>query len=368
MSDPATPSTTLTPTAPPDPASQRAGITPTQSEWRKPLGVIISLAVLVGAIALIFRVWNVIEHHPRTDDAIVRANVVGIVPRVRGQIIKLNVQDNQSVAAGDVLFEIDPDDYRLSLEKAKAALAMLDQQIEVARSQDAQLKFQVKAAEAGLERAKAELKQASDTLRRLQPLLPSGFTKADDVDRAATAKQVAAAALAAEEQRLNQAQTALSTLATLIAQRPGAVAAVDLAALELSYCKVTAPFPGRVISLNISAGAYASAGIPVFSLLDTRKWYVIANFREGEVRHFGTNAAVDIYLSSAPSHHFAGKVQGIGWAVEPTDEIDIPHGLPYVKRELNWVHIAQRFPVRVEIENPDPDLFRMGASAVAIIK
>jgi multidrug efflux system membrane fusion protein len=61
-------------------------------------------------------------------------------------------------------------------------------------------------------------------------------------------------------------------------------------------------------------------------------------------------------------------VQGIGWAVEPEGEIDLPHSVPYIKRELNWVHIAQRFPVRIEVENPDPDLFRMGASAVAIIE
>jgi membrane fusion protein, multidrug efflux system len=352
------PSAEPTPTAP----------TAKPTEWRKPLGLIISMVVIVAAVALTLRVWNIMEHHPRTDDAIVRANVVGIAPRVRGQIIKLNVEDNQAVAAGDVLFEVDPADYELALEKAKAALAMLDQQVEVARAQDAQLKFQVKAAEAGVERAKAELKQAGDTLQRLQPLLTNGFAKADDVDRAATAKYVAAAALAAEEEKLNQAQVALSTLATLNAQRPGAVAAVDLAALELSYCKVTAPFPGRVISLNISVGAFASAGIPVFSLLDTRKWYVIANFREGEIRHFAPGASVRVYLSAAPSREFAGKVQGVGWAVEPTDEIDIPHGLPYVKRELNWVHIAQRFPVRIEIENPDPELFRMGASAVAIIK
>jgi len=359
---------TSTATAPPDSEPTPAATPAQPNEWRKPIGIIISLVVILGAIASTLWVWHIMEQHPRTDDAIARANVVGIAPRVRGQIIKLNVQDNQAVAAGDVLFEIDPADYQLTLEKAKAALATLDQQIEVARAQDAQLKFQIKAAEAGVERAKAELKQAGDTLQRLQPLLTNGFAKADDVDRATTAKHVAAAALAAEEQRLNQARAALSTLATLIAQRPGAVAAVDLAALELSYCKVTAPFPGRVISLNISLGAYASAGIPVFSLLDTRKWYVIANFREGEIRHMTPGTAVEVYLSAMPTRRFVGQVQGIGWAVQPTDEVDIPHGLPYVKRELNWVHIAQRFPVRIEVENPDPELFRMGASAVAIIK
>src|SRR5438552_9279673 len=107
------------------------------SEWRKPIGLIISIAAIAGAIGLTLRVWTVIEHHPRTDDAIARANVVGIAPRVRGQIIKLNVQDNQAVAAGDVLFEIDPADYELALQKAKAALATVDQQIEEARAQEA---------------------------------------------------------------------------------------------------------------------------------------------------------------------------------------------------------------------------------------
>src|SRR6202012_4906355 len=96
------------------------------------------------------------------------------------------------------------------------------------------------------------------------------------------------------EQKLNQAKTALSTLQTLQAQRPGAVAAVKFAELELSYCKVKAPFRGPVVNLNISAGAYASVGIPVFSLLDTRKWYVLANFREGELRHFTTGSPADV--------------------------------------------------------------------------
>ena len=325
--------------------------------------------MIFGAVVLILWVWAVTQHHPRTDDATARANVVGIAPRVRGQIIKFNVQDNQAVQAGEVLFEIDPEDYTLALTKAKADLATLDQQIEVARAQDAELKFQVKAAEAAVERAKAELKQAGDTLDRMRPLLADGFTQANDVDKAETAKEVAAAALAAEEQKLNQARTALSALATLIAQRGGAVAAVDLAALNLSYCKVIAPFPGRVVSLNISEGAYASIGIPVFSLLDTRKWYVMANFREGEVRHMAPGSEAIVYLTSAPNRRFRGKVQGIGWAVLPEDEVNLPFGeVPYVKRELNWVRVAQRFPVRIEVENPDTNLFRMGASAVAIMQ
>jgi multidrug efflux system membrane fusion protein len=287
------------------------------TQWHKFVRKIVTLIVVAGAVVITLYVWGIVERHPRTDDATARANVVGVAPRVSGQILELNVQDNQAVKEGDVLFEIDPEDYRLILEKAKAELAALDHQIA----------------------------QAHDTLQRLEPLLPHGFTTAETVDKARTAET------------------------TLQAQRQGAVAAINLEELHLSYCKVIAPFSGRVINLNISAGAHVTAGVPVFSLLDTSKWYVIANFREAEVQHMSPGSEAIVYLSSAPKQRFRGNVQGIGWAVKPEGEVDLPpSGVPYVKRELNWVRVAQRFPVRIEVENPDPDLFRMGASAVAIIK
>ena len=278
---------------------------------------IVTVIIVAGAVLITLYVWGIIERHPRTDDAAARANVVGIAPRVSGQTIKLNVQDNQAVRKGDVLFEIDPEDYRLILEKAKAELATVDRQ----------------------------LAQAQDTLHRMEPLLPHGFETAENVDKARTA------------------------VTTLQAQREGAIATINLEELHLSYCKIIAPFDGRVINLNVSAGAHVTAGVPVFSLLDTTKWYVIANFREAEIRHMAPGSEAIVYLSSAPNQRFRGKVQGIGWAVKPEGELDLPpSGVPYIKRELNWVRVAQRFPVRIEVENPDQELFRMGASAVAIIK
>src|SRR5436190_2971592 len=165
-------------------------------EQRKFIRNIVSLIVVAGAVLITLYVWGIIERHPRTDDATARANVVGIAPRVAGQILKLNVQDNQAVKEGDVLFEIDPKDYRLVLEKAKADLAALDRQIG----------------------------QAHSTLQRLEPLLPKSFTTAENVDEART------------------------KLTTLQAQREGVVATINLEELHLSYCKVIAPFSGRVIN------------------------------------------------------------------------------------------------------------------------
>src|SRR6478672_13342899 len=112
---------------------------------------ITTVIIVVGAILITLYVWGIVERHPRTDDATARANVVGIAPRVGGQILKLNVQDNQAVKEGDALFEIDPEDYRLILEKAKADLSNVDQQLAQARS----------------------------TLQRLEPLLPNRFTTPD---------------------------------------------------------------------------------------------------------------------------------------------------------------------------------------------
>src|SRR6478672_2955488 len=302
-------------TAPAKPAV--TSTTKDSAAGRKLVRNLVALLIVFGAVFLTLYVWSVLERHPRTDDAAARANVVGIAPRVSGQTIKLNVQDNQAVKKGDVLFEIDPEDYRLVLEKAKAELATVDRQ----------------------------LAQAQDTLHRLEPLLPHGFETAENVDKARTA------------------------VTTLQAQRESAIATINLEELHLSYCKVIAPFDGRVINLNISAGAHVTEGVPVFSLLDTSKWYVIANFREAELRHMAPGSEAIVYITSAPNQRFRGRVRGIGLAVKPEGELDLPPScVAYVKRELNWVRVAQRFPARIEVENPDQDLFRMGASAVAIIK
>src|SRR5271154_7132508 len=98
-----------------------------KEETRKIAGSIFSIVAVLAVVVVVLWVWAVIEHHPRTDDAIVQANFIGVAPRVAGQIIKLNVQDNQEVKAGDVLFEIDPSDYELALTNAQAALATLDE-------------------------------------------------------------------------------------------------------------------------------------------------------------------------------------------------------------------------------------------------
>src|SRR3989441_10744915 len=313
------------------------------------------------------------------------------------------------------------DGLRNAVFTAEAAVARADAQLDasaadvVRREADpvaadaeiARLQAQRVASEAALQRARAELRNAEDHLARLEPLLPEKFVTEDKVDEARTkrisaamaAEQARTSILAADaavaEARAGQ-QAALATLAATRAQHlateaalqqsksergraedavgqvadmnarvAAAEAAVHAAELDLEYTRVRAPFSGRVVNLNISTGAFARSGAEVFTLVDTGTWYVMANFRETQLRHIPAGAPVDLYLQSHPGRHFRGTVVGLGWAVLPENGTSV-NGLPRVERSLDWIRLAARFPLRIKVEDPD-ESFRIGASAVATV-
>jgi multidrug efflux system membrane fusion protein len=105
----------------------------------------------------------------------------------------------------------------------------------------------------------------------------------------------------------------------------------------------------------------------MFTLIDTRTWWVVANYREGKVRNIRIGSPVDVYLMGHPERKFTGLVESIGYGVFPEDG-SVVAGLPNVERTLNWVHLSSRFPVRIRVQNPDPDLFRIGATAVTVVR
>ena len=145
--------------AKPDPTTA-SGRGPGPGKFKRFFVLILSLTIVGLAVVLSFRAWDFNERHPRTDDAVSRANIIGIAPRVSGPIIKINVTDNQFVKSGELLFEIDPADFQLNVDRAKSSLDALDKQIETAKSQDAQLKSQVKAAEAAVRKPRrSEIKR-----------------------------------------------------------------------------------------------------------------------------------------------------------------------------------------------------------------
>lgn len=350
------------------------------------IGQSIGLVIIIGFVAAAaVAIWSH-DNRPQTDDATLRANFIGVAPQASGHIVELHVRDNQYVKEGDLLFVIDPRPYEIAVARAKASLsltrkevAVLEKVLQLADASIARAEAQRLAAEASVERAEAEFKEADDHVKRLEPLLVKEFATADQLEAARTRRLVAdtgvreaqkllAAAMAAVEQakveRL-RARDAIGEEDGVNARIAAAEAQLHDADLNLEYCRVKAPFSGRVVNFNISLGAFARAGVDLFTLVDTRTWYVVANFRETQLRHVEEGAPAEIYLQFKGGKRFKGRVVGLAWAVVPEDGTSAM-GLPNVPRNLDWVRLAQRFPLRIQLDDPD-DSFRVGASAVVTL-
>ena len=209
--------------------------------------------------------------------------------------------------------------------------------------------------------AEAEsLKQAESQLRLAQAGLQSTLAQ----------QERSRAMLVQSKAQHEQAQHAVTTLEPLINQRGARAAAIETARYNLNNCRVYAPFAARVTNLTISEGAYAHIGQQVFTLIDARTWWAVANFREGQLQHIAPGMRAEVYVMSKPDVHFAGVVDSIGFGVTPDADVVGRMGtvLPDVQRTLNWVHLATRYPVRVRVENPPQDLFRVSESAVVAIR
>ena len=365
-------------------------------------------------------------HDPRTDDAEVFANFIGMAPVVEGPLIELPVKDNQAVHQGDLLFTVDDAPYLYALQNAKSQQAALEGQIanmqrqiqsQQSASQAAQAAIRSsqasaqraeaasRQAEAAINQSRAALKQATaeseyaaNNLARLQPLLAKHFITVDQLDLAKTnadakaqAVSQANAQLALSEARLQEAgaqqavagvnieqssaqytqsRAAVELLAPLTAQREGRAAAVKRAQYDYDHCRVYAPFDARVTNLQISEGAYAHVGQRMFTLIDTRNWWVIANFRESQLKHIRAGATVDVYTMTQSSERLRGQVESTGYGVLPDPGVIgnlTQEGLPDALRTLNWVHLASRYPVRIRITNPPQGRLRIGETSVVII-
>ena len=328
---------------------------------RRLFGRMVGLAIVLGATFLSYWVYSDLVFHPRTDDAYVRANTIGIAPHVSGPIVALPIVDNQSVEEGEVLFVIDPRPYEAALEQAEAELLLTNLEIEG-------LERAVLAAEAELEQREAEAAYALQYLERVRPLLAKKFVTANQVFEAES--QMAATRASVERARfqLEQAKKDLGELGGINARRKAAEARVYNAELNLGYCTVRSPFNGYVTNLNIAVGEYANQGQQVFALVDNRTWFVLANFREVFLDQIQPGMKAEVYLMTYPGRPFKGVVQGIGWALWQKNGSTV-RGLPDVEPTLNWVRLAQRFPVRIILEPPDEDHpYRMGNTAVVTIK
>lgn len=273
--------------------------------------------LLVAALAIIaaWLVWNYYTQSPWTRDGKIRAEQVSITPQVSGSILQLNVRDNQLVKAGDVLFRIDDTPYRIAALNAEAQLAK---------------------AQAEMAKAKAEQTKAASDARRRRHLSQEAIS-AEDLESANTALDTATTNLEAAKAVVGVAQASL-----------------EHAQWQLGQTAVKSPVDGWVTNLTTRVGDYASAGHPVFALVDSNSFYVIGYFEETKLRHIrdGDNAQIVLYSSKQT---LQGHVSSIGRAIVDQSVEGGNSLVANIKPNIPWVRLAQRVPVRIELNSLPAD-------------
>jgi len=337
------------------------------SALRRSLGVLVSLIALIGVVVTGALVTHRTEEPPSTYDASIQAYIVNMAPEVSGRIVELNVLDNQQVKQGEVLFQIDPKPYQLSVDQARAAVQGLEAQLALATSEVAAQTSGAQAAATAIASAEAQLELATSTLNRVQPPLERGFVSAQQVDQARTAKESAQIALRGAQQKATEARQAITNTKPIEAQLDGARTTLALAERDLDKTAARSPCNGRITALQVAAGEFADAGHPLFTIIDTKHWYAIGNFRETDLAGIKPGQRATVFVMAQPRLPLRGTVDSLGWGVASGVSATFG-GLPHVESTLNWVRIAARFPVRVLLDEPPEDLMRLGASAVIEIE
>lgn len=389
-------------------------------------GSIASACIVAGALVTAVLVLSEVMLYPRTDDAEVTANFIGIAPVVEGPVVQLPIHDNDLVKKGDLLYKIDDRPYLYALQNALAAQAELEGEIEnesrrissqvnhvdvanageqSALANETRADDEIEIAKAAIARSEAALKQAQadesyaiGNFHRIDPLLAKGFVTDDDVHKArsladartaevdqaksqlllanasllsaSAQRQQATAQTTQSRAQIKESAHSILVLAPLLAQRESRAAAVRLARYNYEQCSVIAPFDARVTNLTTSEGQYVKVGWQLFTLIDNRTWWVLANFRETQISHTPAGTPVDVFLLSDSTRKYRGIVESASFGVTPDPDVvgKLSEGLPEVQRTLNWVRLASRYPVRIKIIDAPPATLRVGQVAVVVMR
>ena len=321
-----------------------------QPKKEKPKGIKRTVTgIIVAAVLVLAGVYIHNEmQYESTDDAYVETTTVNVAPRVSGQIEDVFVTDNQHVKEGDLVAIIDDADYKIKLEQADSSFE--------------KIKLDQQNAKANQAAAESNIKLAKKDLDRYKNLYEQGAVSKQTYDSAKVNYDNAQAGLTQANQALfsdkNGKTVADANLRT-------AKAAKDKAALDLSYTKIYAPQSGTVSSRRVEKGMYVTAGSPLFTLVPENVW-VVANFKENQLRGMKPGQVVDIKIDTYPNKVFKGKIDSIQRASGAKSSL-----FPPENAVGSFVKIVQRIPVKIVFtENIDPNEYNIvpGMSVVPKVK
>ena len=356
----------------------------------KPIVKIITTGVIVlAALGMIAYKYHDYMKYPWTRDGLVRAQVVQIVPRVSGPLVRVPIQNNQLVKKGDLLFEIDPSTFQATVNLARAQfdnmrdiVQSLTDQVDGLKRQLAQRQAELNQAQFEVEGSAAQAENQRIIFGRATELRAAGINSQKDVDDTATAYQVALARLSEAKAKVSQATAALAQAKDDLARgladlgAPGednprlrrAAADLEIAQLNLDFTKVWAPTDGYVTNLQLRVGDSAVANQPMLAVIDANSFYVQAFFRETFVGNFQKGDRAVVTLMSYPDTPLEGSVDSIGWGIAQQNGSTGFEQLPSVQPTFEWIRLAQRIPVMVRIEKvPDNIKLRAGTTASVVV-
>jgi multidrug resistance efflux pump len=356
----------------------------------KPIVKIIATSVIVlAAVGMIAYKYVDYIKYPWTRDGLVRAQVIQIVPRLSGELVRVPIRNNQLVKQGDLLFEIDPSTFQTNLNLARAQLdnihdivKSLAEQVDVMSAAVAQSEADRNQARFEVEGYAANTENARIELERTKTLLAQGVTDQRDYDNKNTTYQQALAQLNGAKSNVNRMTADLerskAALARAVADlgAPGganprlrrAEADLELAQLNLDFTKVWAPVDGYITNLQSRVGDSAVANQAIVAVIDLDSFYVEAFFRETFIGNFQNGDRAVVTLMSYPDTPLQGRVESIGWGIAQQNGSTGFQLLPTVKPTFEWIRLAQRLPVMVRIEKlPDNIKLRAGTTASVVI-
>lgn len=324
-------------------------------------------ALLIALLIVLSLCWYLLADRftPYTSQARVQTYVVGVAPKVGGLVTQVWIKNNQQVAAGEQLFEIDPSQYRIALSKARSDLEQARRQVEAGNAG-------VESARANLQAAQANRLKAEQDLTRLERL-----HKEDPGTISVRRLEVSRATLSQAEAQVAAAE---SEIQRAIEQKGGddgqnnailrsAESAVEKAELDLANTVVVAPSAGLITDLRADTGLYAGAGNPVMTLVAIHDVWINAEFTENNLGHLHAGTPVEILFDAMPGRVFVGTIRSIGLGIS-AGQPPPPGTLPTIQNSRDWLRQAQRFPVIVGFDPFQPGLelkqLRVGGQASVI--
>jgi len=311
--------------------------------------LVLALVVLVVAG---YGYWRYTEVHPSTDDAYLGANVVRIGAQVEAPVSAVHVRSYQSVVRDQALFELDPESFRLAVERAEI---LLQQTMDAVGGTEAGLG----AARALVSQREAELVDTRRNSERVLSLVAKGTLPASQGDDAKASLATAEAELEAARAQLEQARRNLGLTGPKNTQLRASEVTLAEAKLQLSYTRVDAPVDGIVGAVDLRPGTIVAAGAPLFALVETGQWWVDANFKETGLARIRPGQSARIGVDMYPDLELACVVESLSPASGAAFSL-----LPPENATGNWVKVTQRFPVRIRVTGgSDPGrALRLGAS------